>query len=151
MVETASALQTKSFLLTKKLLDCPLTVRPRKSLKSSRGLISEPDMMCTSEAEILQEFSVTKSSTTTQANLLPSQSSATVISSSKSQPPIPLIETVPTTFNSLSTSAASSLSNKALSSSKVSMFTPLPAETCPVIETSTIISNIIPFAPQAAK
>ncbi|GFT84190.1 hypothetical protein TNCV_1150051 [Trichonephila clavipes] len=31
------------------------------------------------------------------------------------------------------------------------MFTPLPPETCPVVETSTTISKTIPSAPQAAK
>ncbi|GFW90057.1 hypothetical protein TNCV_3485091 [Trichonephila clavipes] len=59
-------------------------------------------------------------------------------------PPISLIDTVPATSNSLSTSAASS-------SSKLSMFIPLPAETCPVVETSTTISNPIPSAAQPAK
>ncbi|GFY22660.1 hypothetical protein TNCV_2179211 [Trichonephila clavipes] len=93
---------------------------------------------------------VDKSSTPTKANLLPSTSSVTVTWSSESQPTISLIGTVPVTSNSLSTSAASS-SNKALSSSKVSMFTPLPAETYPVVETGTTISKTIPFAPQAAK
>ncbi|GFX27856.1 hypothetical protein TNCV_3082791 [Trichonephila clavipes] len=64
------------------------------------------------------------------------------------QPPIPLIDTAPTTSNSLSNSAAPSSSNKALPSSGVSMFTPLPAETCPVVET---ISKTISSTSQAAK
>ncbi|GFX35189.1 uncharacterized protein TNCV_2331291 [Trichonephila clavipes] len=276
LVETASALQTKSFLLEKTFLNRPLTVSLLKSLTSSRDVISEPDLMCTSETEILERFSgqgviqpetsdynkgclfklqdpslytessallqvpeshssdsklcqkwktekeiqtiktnrnisyvearksvvpqlsqtyaqaakpsivttriqtdenitkivcpplklliplvslskptmstktpvAIKSSTTSQANLLPSTSSVTITSSSESQPPIPLIYTVPTTSNSLSTS---SLSNKVLSSSKVSMFTPLPAEKCPVIETSTTISKTILPPTQAAK
>ncbi|GFX96326.1 uncharacterized protein TNCV_2292141 [Trichonephila clavipes] len=38
-------------------LDCPLTASPHKSLSSSRGVISEPDLLCTSDAEILEEFS----------------------------------------------------------------------------------------------
>ncbi|GFW90181.1 hypothetical protein TNCV_1790021 [Trichonephila clavipes] len=59
--------------------------------------------------------------------------------------------TAPTTSNSSSTSAASSSSNKALSSSNISMFTPFPAETCPVVENCITISNTIPSAPQAAK
>ncbi|GFW41136.1 DUF4817 domain-containing protein [Trichonephila clavipes] len=57
LVETASALQTKSFLLAKTFLDCPLTASPHKSLNSSRGDISEYDLMYTSESEILHEFS----------------------------------------------------------------------------------------------
>ncbi|GFV94593.1 hypothetical protein TNCV_3826601 [Trichonephila clavipes] len=66
------------------------------------------------------------------------------VTSSEYQPPVPLVIT---TFasNSSSTSAASS-SNKALSSSKVSMFTPLPTETCPVAETITALSKNIPSA-----
>ncbi|GFU12709.1 hypothetical protein TNCV_1986401 [Trichonephila clavipes] len=51
---------------------------------------------------------VTKSSTTTQANLLPSTSSATFTTSSESQPHISVTDTALTTSNSLSTSAASS-------------------------------------------
>ncbi|GFV30210.1 hypothetical protein TNCV_96871 [Trichonephila clavipes] len=94
---------------------------------------------------------VTKSSTTTQAHFLLSTSSATVTSSSESQPSIPLIDTALTTSNSISTSAASFSSNKALSSSTVSMFTPLPAEIYPVLETSTTTSNTIPSTSQAAK
>ncbi|GFT72574.1 putative RNA-directed DNA polymerase from transposon BS [Trichonephila clavipes] len=57
LVEIAPALQTKSFLLAKTFLDCPLTLSPHKSLNSSRGVISEPDLMCASEAEILEGFS----------------------------------------------------------------------------------------------
>ncbi|GFW04308.1 uncharacterized protein TNCV_876821 [Trichonephila clavipes] len=37
--------------------DCPLTASPHKSLNSSRGVISEPDLLCTSESEILEEIS----------------------------------------------------------------------------------------------
>ncbi|GFW49994.1 putative RNA-directed DNA polymerase from transposon BS [Trichonephila clavipes] len=57
LIETVSALQTKSFLLAKTFLDCPLTASPHKSLNSSRGVISEPDLICTPEAEILEGFS----------------------------------------------------------------------------------------------
>ncbi|GFU85502.1 uncharacterized protein TNCV_802311 [Trichonephila clavipes] len=53
---------------------------------------------------------VNKSSTSTQAELVPSTSSVTVASPSKSQPPNSVIDTAPTTSNSLSISAASSLS-----------------------------------------
>ncbi|GFX10892.1 putative RNA-directed DNA polymerase from transposon BS [Trichonephila clavipes] len=57
LLETVSALQTKSFLLAKTFLDCPLKASPHKSLNSSRGVISEPDLICTPEAEILEGFS----------------------------------------------------------------------------------------------
>ncbi|GFX92536.1 putative RNA-directed DNA polymerase from transposon BS [Trichonephila clavipes] len=77
---------------------------------------------------------VTKSSTTTQANLLPSTSSATVTSSSESQPPVSIIDTAPTTFNSLSISSASCSSIA-----------------CHVLETTTTTSNIIPATSQDAK
>ncbi|GFU23480.1 hypothetical protein TNCV_113991 [Trichonephila clavipes] len=60
---------------------------------------------------------VTKSSTTSQAHLLPSTSSVAVTTTSETQPYITLIDTAPATYNSPCTSAASSLSNKELSSS----------------------------------
>ncbi|GFU12719.1 hypothetical protein TNCV_1619701 [Trichonephila clavipes] len=96
-------------------------VRPvARSLNSCCGVISETDFLCTSETEILEGLSdqVTKSPTTTQANLLPSTSSATFTTSSESQPHISVTDTALTTSNSLSTSAASS-------SFRVSIFTPL--------------------------
>ncbi|GFX97662.1 uncharacterized protein TNCV_3065501 [Trichonephila clavipes] len=96
-------------------------------------------------------LAVTKSSTTTQENFVPSTSSVPVTSSSESESPIPLIDTAPATSNSLPTSAASSSSNKALYSSTVSVFTSLPAETCPIVETSTTISNTTLSTSQAAK
>ncbi|GFV52882.1 uncharacterized protein TNCV_2875501 [Trichonephila clavipes] len=57
LIETVSALQTKSFLSAKVFLDCPLIVTPHRSLNSSRGVISEPDLLCASEAEILEGLS----------------------------------------------------------------------------------------------
>ncbi|GFU36875.1 hypothetical protein TNCV_2670591 [Trichonephila clavipes] len=57
LVETNSAVQTKSFLLTKSFLDCSVPRNPHKSLNSYRGVISEPDLLCSSEAEILEGFS----------------------------------------------------------------------------------------------
>ncbi|GFY31919.1 hypothetical protein TNCV_2620561 [Trichonephila clavipes] len=81
---------------------------------------------------------VIKSSTSTQAELVPSTSSVTVASPSKSQPPNSLIDTVPTTSNSLSLSAASSSSTA-----------------CSVLETTTTTSNTIttisPDTPQTSK
>ncbi|GFU83962.1 uncharacterized protein TNCV_560881 [Trichonephila clavipes] len=57
LIETNSAIQTKSFLLAKSFLNSPLIVTPHKSLNSCRGVISEPDLMSTSESEILDGFS----------------------------------------------------------------------------------------------
>ncbi|GFV67609.1 hypothetical protein TNCV_4622891 [Trichonephila clavipes] len=88
-------------------------------------------------------FLITKSSTSAQAHLLPSISTFAVTMSSDSQPPVLFIDTASTTSNSLCTSVASSLSKKALSSSTRSMFSPLPTETSPVLETST--TSKIPY------
>ncbi|GFU23696.1 uncharacterized protein TNCV_2340951 [Trichonephila clavipes] len=57
LIETSSAVQTKSFFLAKTFLDSPLTISLHKSLNSSRGVISEPDLLSTPEAEILDGFS----------------------------------------------------------------------------------------------
>ncbi|GFY13869.1 uncharacterized protein TNCV_986411 [Trichonephila clavipes] len=57
LIETSSALQTKSLLLTKTFLDCPLIVNLHISLNSCRGVISETDLLCASEAEILDGLS----------------------------------------------------------------------------------------------
>ncbi|GFW59539.1 uncharacterized protein TNCV_3221911 [Trichonephila clavipes] len=57
LVETSSAIQTKSLLLTKTFLDSPVNINPHKTLNTSRGVISEPHLLYTSEAEILEGFS----------------------------------------------------------------------------------------------
>ncbi|GFT54768.1 uncharacterized protein TNCV_5001391 [Trichonephila clavipes] len=57
LVETNSAIQTKSFLPPKSFLDSPVNISPHKSLNTSRGVISEPDLLTTTEAEILEGFS----------------------------------------------------------------------------------------------
>ncbi|GFW90024.1 putative RNA-directed DNA polymerase from transposon BS [Trichonephila clavipes] len=57
LIETNSAIQTKSFLLAKSFLDSPVNISPHKSLNTSRGVISEPDLLTTTEAEILEGFS----------------------------------------------------------------------------------------------
>ncbi|GFW02224.1 uncharacterized protein TNCV_4487591 [Trichonephila clavipes] len=57
LIETTSALQTKSFLLAKSFLNGPVTVFPHKSLNSCRGVISERDLLGTSDSEILEGFS----------------------------------------------------------------------------------------------
>ncbi|GFW80516.1 uncharacterized protein TNCV_2416181 [Trichonephila clavipes] len=198
-IETNSAVQSKSYLSAKTFLDSSLLVTPHKSLNSSRGVISEPDLLYTSEAEILEGFSdqgvvqdvsaldrfnvhrcptrrvfsgtgldpvtkqatvdtyttrlprppinnrsekltisssvtaINKSSTSTQAELVSSTSSVTVASLSKSQPPNSVIDSAPTTSNSLSISAASSSSTA-----------------CSVLETTSTISNTIPATSQDA-
>ncbi|GFV38546.1 uncharacterized protein TNCV_748591, partial [Trichonephila clavipes] len=53
LVETSSSTHTKSFLLAKTFLNSPVNIIPHKSLNTSRGVISEPDLLATSEAEIL--------------------------------------------------------------------------------------------------
>ncbi|GFX46779.1 uncharacterized protein TNCV_4039271 [Trichonephila clavipes] len=57
LIETSSALQTKSFLLAKSFLDSPITISPHKTLNSCRGVISESDLLTTPDAEILDRFS----------------------------------------------------------------------------------------------
>ncbi|GFV88312.1 RNA-directed DNA polymerase from mobile element jockey [Trichonephila clavipes] len=57
LIETMSDLQTKSFLLAKTFFNSPVTVSPHKTLNSGRGVISEPDLLGTPDAEILEGFS----------------------------------------------------------------------------------------------
>ncbi|GFT76524.1 uncharacterized protein TNCV_1808951 [Trichonephila clavipes] len=57
LVETNSALQTKSFLLAKHFLNSPVTISPHKTLNSCRGIISEADLLGTPDGEILEGFS----------------------------------------------------------------------------------------------
>ncbi|GFW62626.1 uncharacterized protein TNCV_1886731 [Trichonephila clavipes] len=91
-------------------LDCPLTASPHKSLSSSRGVISEPDLLCTSDAEILEEFSdqdvvqpklafapLNPIITSHQADLLTSSSPIAAIS--ESEPVNPTPNNVPSTSN----------------------------------------------------
>ncbi|GFW44276.1 hypothetical protein TNCV_1747051 [Trichonephila clavipes] len=42
---------------SKSFLDCPVSVVPHKSLNSCRGVFSEPDLLTTTDAEILDGFS----------------------------------------------------------------------------------------------
>ncbi|GFT27501.1 uncharacterized protein TNCV_1275931 [Trichonephila clavipes] len=53
LIETSCALQTKSLLLATSFLESPLTISPHKLLNTSRGVISELDLLSTPEAEIL--------------------------------------------------------------------------------------------------
>ncbi|GFU08282.1 uncharacterized protein TNCV_931981 [Trichonephila clavipes] len=57
LIETYSAVQNKFFLLTKSFLNRHVTISPHKSLNSCRGVISELDLLTTSEVEILEGFS----------------------------------------------------------------------------------------------
>ncbi|GFU07543.1 uncharacterized protein TNCV_2225221 [Trichonephila clavipes] len=57
LIETISAVQSKSFLLAKTFIDSPLTVTPHRTLNSCRGVISESDLLCASETEILEGLS----------------------------------------------------------------------------------------------
>ncbi|GFX80371.1 putative RNA-directed DNA polymerase from transposon BS [Trichonephila clavipes] len=57
VIETNSALQTKNFLLTKTFLNSTLIINPHKTRNSCRGVISEPDLLTTSESKILDGFS----------------------------------------------------------------------------------------------
>ncbi|GFT69163.1 uncharacterized protein TNCV_2566181 [Trichonephila clavipes] len=111
LIETASALQTKSFLSAKIFLDCPLIVTPHRSLNSCRGVIYEPDLLCASETEILEGLSdqgvtqvreglklkktLSTSSSSTQAHLL--RSTSTISKSQPSIPKIPISNDVPST------------------------------------------------------
>ncbi|GFT25071.1 uncharacterized protein TNCV_179811 [Trichonephila clavipes] len=56
LIETNSAIQTKSFLLSKTFFNLSLSVTPHKSLSSCRGVISEPDLLNIHESEILEGF-----------------------------------------------------------------------------------------------
>ncbi|GFX33302.1 uncharacterized protein TNCV_811641 [Trichonephila clavipes] len=57
LIETLSAIQTKSFLQTKTFLNPPVNIYPHKTLNSCRGIISEPDLLTTTDAEIVDGFS----------------------------------------------------------------------------------------------
>ncbi|GBN80610.1 hypothetical protein AVEN_226137-1, partial [Araneus ventricosus] len=57
LIETSSAVQTKSFLLAEKFLDHPLSVTIHRGLNSSRGVVSEDELVGSSEAEILEGLS----------------------------------------------------------------------------------------------
>ncbi|GFT06490.1 uncharacterized protein TNCV_3356211 [Trichonephila clavipes] len=45
------------YILAKSFLDSPVNISPHKALNTSRGVISEPDLLTTPEAEILDGFS----------------------------------------------------------------------------------------------
>ncbi|GFU72585.1 uncharacterized protein TNCV_3746231 [Trichonephila clavipes] len=146
LIETNSALQTKSFLLAKSFLDCPVSIVPHKSLNSCRGVIFEPDLLTTTDAEILDGFSdqgviqcqrFGHSQTACRGQLTCSRCASVGHASSDctleqkcvncSQPHSAdsKLYTAPTTSNSLSISAASSSSTA-----------------CSVLETTTTTSTV---------
>ncbi|GFX86011.1 CLIP domain-containing serine protease [Trichonephila clavipes] len=57
LIETISAVQSKSSLLAKTFIDSPLIGSPHRTLNSCRGVISEPNLLCVSETEILEGLS----------------------------------------------------------------------------------------------
>ncbi|GBN16949.1 hypothetical protein AVEN_253644-1 [Araneus ventricosus] len=58
LIETASVIQTKSFLLAKKFLDYQLSVTVHKALNSCRGVVSDKELMMASESEIIEGLSI---------------------------------------------------------------------------------------------
>ncbi|GFS64770.1 putative RNA-directed DNA polymerase from transposon X-element [Trichonephila clavipes] len=58
LIETNSALQTKSFLLAKHFLNSPVTISPHKTLNSCRGIISETDLLGTLTGKSSRVFPV---------------------------------------------------------------------------------------------
>ncbi|GFW01637.1 uncharacterized protein TNCV_4085521 [Trichonephila clavipes] len=59
LIETNSTIQSHFYIyiLAKSFLDSPVNIIPHKSLNTSRGVITEPDLLTTTEAEILEGFS----------------------------------------------------------------------------------------------
>ncbi|GFU13599.1 RNA-directed DNA polymerase from mobile element jockey [Trichonephila clavipes] len=57
LIETLSAIQTKSFLQANTFLNSPVKIYSHKTLNSCRGIISESDLLTTTDAEILDGFS----------------------------------------------------------------------------------------------
>ncbi|GFU64866.1 putative RNA-directed DNA polymerase from transposon BS [Trichonephila clavipes] len=137
LIETSSALQTKSFLLAKLFLDCTVTISPHKTLNSSRGVISEPDLLATPEAEILEGFSNQAKCISFYSfrfhivvyhsgkNILPSASSIKPTTQIESRLPEPISSDAAAPDNTLNTSASS-----------------LSAETCPL---TTEIQPLVPL------
>ncbi|GFX73335.1 hypothetical protein TNCV_4206851 [Trichonephila clavipes] len=134
LIKTTSALPSKSFLLAKTFLDSTLTVSIHRTLNSCRIVIFEADLLCASETEILCVEDLSD-------QVSPSSSS------SESQPPVPLVSTTSSACNSSPTSPASS-SNKAISLSKISMYTSLPAETCHVVKLVLLYPIPYPLHPR---
>ncbi|GFV04837.1 uncharacterized protein TNCV_5059411, partial [Trichonephila clavipes] len=151
LLETNSALQTKSFLLAKSFLDSPITISPHKTLNSCRGVISESDLLTTPDAEILDGFS---DQGVIQANLLPSASSIKPTTKIASRLPKP-ISSAAAPDNNLNTSASSlSAETRTLIRSNKSAAA-LSTEIQPLPESDPTASNgehfNAPEVPQCAK
>ncbi|GFX80436.1 uncharacterized protein TNCV_177751 [Trichonephila clavipes] len=156
LIETVSALQTKSFLSAKVFLDCPLIVTPHRSLNSCRGVISEPDLLCASEAEILEglsdqgvtqaaKSSITSASTQTDENitkikcpLLELLQPASSNSKQNKTTSIPTVSTSSTQAHLLRSTSTISKSQPHIP--KIPVSNDLPSVTIP--STSAILSTI---------
>ncbi|GFU05711.1 RNA-directed DNA polymerase from mobile element jockey [Trichonephila clavipes] len=113
LIETSSALQTKSLLLTKTFLDCPLSVNLHRSLNSLLSCqvptfiqILKPLLSVPHPNASPSITSNSTSSSTTQANLLPSASSIKPTTKIASRLPKP-ISSAAAPDNNLNTSASS--------------------------------------------
>ncbi|GFV51592.1 hypothetical protein TNCV_3082541 [Trichonephila clavipes] len=115
-------------------LDCPVSIVPHKSLNSCRGVISEPDLLTTTDAEILDGFSDQGVIQSLQLlnhlhqlkqNSYPPHLLLLLHRLQNLYLPNSVIDTAPTTSNSLSISAASSSSTA-----------------CSVLETTTTTSTV---------
>ncbi|GBM14405.1 hypothetical protein AVEN_246573-1 [Araneus ventricosus] len=57
LLETDSALQSKAFLVAKTFLDLPMTTTPHKTLNFCRGVVSDNEILFSSDEEILEGLS----------------------------------------------------------------------------------------------
>ncbi|GBO43013.1 hypothetical protein AVEN_37559-1 [Araneus ventricosus] len=57
LLETGSALQSKAFLSAKTFLDLPVTITPHKTLNFCRGVVSDDELLFSSDEEILEGLS----------------------------------------------------------------------------------------------
>ncbi|GFY04649.1 uncharacterized protein TNCV_419051 [Trichonephila clavipes] len=80
-------------------LDLPVNIIPHKSLNTSRGVITEPDLLSTTEAEILEGFSDQGVIQKLKPRSLTTPNKFAALST-ETQPLVPLPESVPTTSNS---------------------------------------------------
>ncbi|GFT65602.1 uncharacterized protein TNCV_869051 [Trichonephila clavipes] len=163
LIETTSALQTKSFLLAKSFLNSPTTVSPHKSQNSCRGVTSEPDLLGTSDLEILEGFSdqgVTQFlPSPSHLHLLkkiyflpPSGIISKIQSKSLLQIPIPTTTTTTSPGNNLNTSV-SPLETKTRSHTTPDKLNSLSTENLPesVPNTSNSEHSNVPEIPQCVK
>ncbi|GFV87164.1 uncharacterized protein TNCV_5113821 [Trichonephila clavipes] len=71
LIETISAVQSKSFLLAKTFIDSPLIVIPHRTLNSCRGVISESDLLYASETEKFWKVFLTRVSLSARGSVIP--------------------------------------------------------------------------------